>query len=130
MPLLDTVVLFAAADPSDTKHEKAVKYMQELKKEKFYIASFAYLEFDIILKSRGFNPMERMEIHALMIKEFPYAKLHPLSPATMYLTARIEREYNLDYFDAGVAAEALQHDGVVISTDKAFEKVNGIKRVW
>jgi len=39
-------------------------------------------------------------------------------------------EYKLDYFDAGVAAEALQHDGIVISTDKAFDKIPYIKRKW
>ncbi|KPV65422.1 MAG: hypothetical protein AOA65_0163 [Candidatus Bathyarchaeota archaeon BA1] len=36
----------------------------------------------------------------------------------------------LDYFDAGVAAEALQLDGIVISTDEAFDKVSHIKRSW
>jgi len=38
------------------------------------------------------------------------------SPSTFVLAARLEEDYNLDYFDSLVAADALMHDGVIIST--------------
>lgn len=132
MPILDTVVLFAAADAKDKRHDKALGYMRKLRERDFYIASFALLEFDIVLRSRGFSAEERMEKHALLLKDFPdsRAKVSPLSPPAFYLSARLEKEFGLDYFDAGVAAEALQHDGIVVSTDAAFDKVDNLKRKW
>jgi hypothetical protein len=35
-----------------------------------------------------------------------------------------------EYFDAGIVAEALQLDGTVVSTDRAFDRVEGLTRVW
>lgn len=132
LPILDTVVLFAAADEKDPRHGKAKGYMRKLRGKEFYLASFALMEFDIVLKSRGVSSEERMEEHALLLKDFPelHEKVFPLNPSTLYLAAKLEGELGLDYFDAGVAAEALQHDGEVISTDKAFERVRHLKRRW
>ena len=132
LPVLDTIVLFAASDRKDVRHGKALSHLKALEEEDFYIASFALLEFDIVLKSRGFKHEERMEKYALLLKDFPSSgvKVLTLNPSTLYLAARIEKELGMDYFDAGVVAEALRHDGVVISTDTAFDRVNGLKRRW
>ncbi|MFQ6077150.1 MAG: type II toxin-antitoxin system VapC family toxin [Candidatus Bathyarchaeia archaeon] len=132
MPVLDTVVLFSAADEKDTWHVKAACYMRKLEDRDFYVATFALLEFDVVLKSRGYSSDERMEKHGLLLRDFPNSgvKVSKLSPSTLYLTARIEKEVGLEYFDAGVAAEALQHDGSVVSTDEAFDRVAHLKRLW
>jgi len=55
MPVLDTVVLFATADEGDDRHHKASSYTQSLEKKNLYLAGFALLEFDIVLKSRGYS---------------------------------------------------------------------------
>ncbi len=132
MPVLDTIVLFAAADELDDRHQKAASYMKSLKEKGFYLAAFSLLEFDIVLKSRGYSFEERMEKHGLLLRDFPETrfKVLPLSPHIFYLTARIEKEFEMDYFDAGIAAEALTHDGVVISTDKAYERISNLRRLW
>lgn len=132
MPVLDTVVLFGAADERDEKHAKALDYMKRLEEEKFFLAGFALIEFDVVLKSRGYSCEERMNLYGLLLKNFPYsdAKVRVLKPTVLYLAARIEKETRLDYFDAGVAAEALQHDGVVVSSDEAFDRVVHLKRIW
>ncbi len=132
MPVLDTVVLFAAADGKDKHHSVAKNHMKNLIRKNQRLSAFAVLEFDIVLKSRGFSFDERMEKAALLIKDFPLVtkKLASITPATIYLTARLEKELPMEYFDAGVASEALQTDGVVISTDRIFDKVPNLKRVW
>ena len=56
--------------------------------------------------------------------------VNKVKPTTLYLPAELELEYRLDYFNAGVAAEALECDGVAVSTDKAFDAVRGLRRVW
>ncbi len=132
MSILEAVVLFAAADEEDPQHHKALGYLESLGHADFYVASFALLEFDIVLKSRAYTFDERMEKHALLLRDFPLVeeKSSKLRPSTFYLAAKIEKEVGLEYFDAGVAAESLQHDGTVISTDAAFEKVASLRRAW
>lgn len=132
MPVLDTVVLFGAADPKDPAHGKSVTYLGLLSEPGYYLASFALVEFDIVMKSRGLTYRERMEKHALLARDYPAsaAKIRPLSPGILYLAADIEGEVGMDYFDAGVAAEAKVLDGEVVSTDRAFDKIQGVRRVW
>ena len=73
-----------------------------------------------------------METHALLLRDYPDLdrKVTRLTPSVLYLTSRLEEELRLEYFDAGIAAEALQLDGTVVSTDKAFDQVEGLTRTW
>lgn len=130
MPVLDTVVLFAALSEADPRHEKALSYMAKLGEDGYRLSAMALVEFDIVLKSRGFLYERRMEVFALLAADYPRARVSQLSPLTFYLAAKIEKEQGLDYFDAYVAAEALLHDGVVVSTDEAFDRVPGLRRIW
>lgn len=106
--------------------------MEKLREEDYVLSCLALVEFDIVLKSRGFPPEERMEKLALLLADYPQVKdrMGRITPLTLYLSAKLEMEHKLDYFDAGVASEALQHDGIVVSTDKAFDRIPNIKRKW
>ncbi len=132
MPVLDTIVLFGAADPKDPHHKKSSEYLARLAEPGYYLAGFALFEFDIVMKSRGFSFRERMLRHALLARDYPAStsKTRPLSPTTMYLAADNEGTQRIDYFDAGVAAEAKALDGLVVSTDGVFDKLHGLKRIW
>ncbi len=132
MPVLDTVVLFGAADPRDPIHEKSLDHLTRLEQPEYYLASFALVEFDIVMKSRGFTYGERMERHALLARDFPAAsiKTRAISPQVLHLAASIEGEAGIDYFDACVAAEAKAQDGIIVSTDGVFNRLKGIRRRW
>ena len=132
MPVLDTVVLFATADSNDKHHERGKKHLGLIDEPQVYLAAFALFEFDITLKSRGVTFEQRMEKHASLLRDFPALnqKVTKFSPSTFYLASRLEEETDLEYFDAGIAAEALQLDGSVVSTDRAFDKVEGLTRTW
>lgn len=132
MPILDTVVLFGAMDPGDSAHDKSLRYLRLLVNPEYYLAGFALLEYDIVLKSRGFTPRERMTYHAALSSDFPTlaAKTRSLSPEILYMAAKLEQEDDVDYFDAGVAAEARMFDGRVVSKDMVFEKLAGVTRIW
>ena len=132
MPILDTVVLFGAVDSKDNHYQKACMHLQGISEPETYLGTFALLEFDIVMKSRGFSFENRMENHALLLRDYPHldSKVDAISSATFYLSSKLEEETDLEYFDAGIAAEALQLDGKVVSTDRAFDKVDGLKRIW
>lgn len=132
MPVLDTVVLFGTADSNDEHHERAKRHLRSVSEPGVYLGMFALMEFDIVMKSRGLTFEDRMEKHASLLRDYPELdqKVTSVTPAVMYLTSRLEGEAKLEYFDAGVAAEALRLDGTVISTDRAFDRVEGLKRLW
>lgn len=45
------------------------------------------------------------------------------------LQAEIEEKYGLSYFDGLIAASALSVDGVIISNDKDFDRIEELKRI-
>jgi predicted nucleic acid-binding protein len=116
----------------DHHHSQAKRHLRELGEAEVYLGTFALLEFDVTLKSRGFSFEERMVRHALLLRDYPVIdeKVATVSPSTFYLAARLEEEVGLEYFDAGIASEALQLDGKIISTDKEFDRVEGLTRIW
>jgi predicted nucleic acid-binding protein len=132
LPILDTVVLFGTADSNDEHHERAKAHLSRVSKPEVYLGTFALMEFDIVMKSRGLSFDDRMEKHASLLRDYPELdqRVACVTPATMYLASRLEGKAKLEYFDAGVAAEALQLDGAVISTDRAFDTVEGLRRLW
>ncbi|MHA1267612.1 MAG: type II toxin-antitoxin system VapC family toxin [Candidatus Helarchaeota archaeon] len=132
MAVIDTIIIFGAADTKDKYHKLGLQYLQGVNEGEYLIPSLALLEFDIVLKSKGFSFEERMEKHALLLSDFPKIEKHllKLSPIVLYNLARIEEEYNLDYFDAGICAQALQDDGIVITPDKKISTVKEIKTQW
>ncbi|MBI2649503.1 MAG: PIN domain-containing protein [Thaumarchaeota archaeon] len=129
-PLLDTVVLFAAADSLDPLHESAVHHMRKLGGA-YLIGTFALLEFDVVLKSNGFSNEKRIEEFALLLRDYPAAAeaTHGVSPSALYLAILCEREFDLSYFDALIAAEAIDHDGKIVSNDRAFDRIPGLSRI-
>jgi predicted nucleic acid-binding protein len=132
LPVLDTVVLFGTADSNDPHHERAKRHLRRISEPGVYLATFALLEFDIVMKSRGLLFEDRMEKHAILLRDNPELdrKVAGINPATLYLASSLEEAAELEYFDAGVAAEAIQLDGKVISTDRAFDLVEGLTRIW
>ena len=134
MPVLDTVVLFGALDKEDEHHEASVAHMRKLLPEvnDYWIAGFALFEFDVVMKSRGLSSDERIENYALLLKDFPGVseKTLKIGPGTLLLTAELEKNQGIDYFDAGVASESLQKNGIVVSTDRVFDKIPNLKRIW
>ncbi len=113
-------------------HELAKRHLDRISDADVYLGAFALFEFDVVLKSRGFSFDERMERHALLLRDYPELelKIGKISPATLYLTSKLEAEVGLEYFDAAIAAEALQLDGEVVSTDKVFDRVEGLTKTW
>ena len=130
MPIVDTVALFAAADPSDRFHGKATAQLRRLGNG-LLLGTFALMEFDVVLRRRGFSARARREEMTLLALDFPgaVASVHPVTPKTLYLAALYDEEFALGYFDSLIAAEASEHDGTVVSTDREFDRIPGLRRV-
>ncbi len=57
------------------------------------------------------------------------ADLFPLTCEEVSLSAELRRDYDLSFYDSHHAAAALLHDTEIISTDTAYDKVGGLKRL-
>ncbi len=123
-------MIFAAADKSDRYHSDGVKHLEELGK-RVILADSGLIEFDIVLKSRGFDGEERRQEWRRLVEEFPRAgtAIKPVGPTTLYIAAGLEAGYGLGYFDSLVAAEALEFDGEVVSSDRDFDRIPGLRRI-
>lgn len=130
MPVLDTVVLFAAANPLDRHHADASSHLARVGK-RVKVAAAGLLEFDLVLKARGYSSSSRMREFKNLIGGFPETEGAPgtLAPRTLYVAAAIEGGFGLDYFDALIAAEALVFDGKLVSSDRDFDGVPGLGRI-
>jgi len=130
MPIIDTVALFAAADPTDRFHIKAMAQLRGLGGG-LLLGTFALMEFDVVLKSRGLSAEARRREMTLLMIDFPLAvtSVHPITPKTLYLAALYEEKFVLGYFDSLIAAEASEHDGAIVSTNREFDRIPGLRRV-
>lgn len=92
MPVLDTVVLFGTADSNDEHHERAKRHLRRVSEPGVYLGTFALMEFDIVMKSRGLTFEDRMEKHASLLRDYAELdqKVASVTPATMYLASRLE----------------------------------------
>jgi len=123
-------VLFAAADDTDRFHERAKLHLSRLSASTL-LGTFTLLEFDVVLKSNGYSANQRREQLLLLVKDYPRAatRIHQVCPSTLVLASTIEENSYLDYFDALIAAESVEHDGTVVSSDREFDKVLGLTRI-
>lgn len=130
MPILDTAVLFAAADRSDKYHKDAAGRLAAAG-PRVLLSAAGLVEFDLVLRGRGYSPRNRREEVRSMMAEFPEveAAMSTIVPRTLYLAAAIEEGYRLDYFDSLIAAEALTFDGKLVSSDRDFDAIPGLERI-
>jgi len=128
MPVLDTEVLFAF-NPNDKKHNAIPKI---LKMKGLKVPDTALLEFQMVLKARGKGNeeiREAMEALKFILSSNMIKEVKTISTDLFILQSEIEEKYGLSYFDSLIASSALMLDKVIVSDDKAFDKVSNLKRI-
>lgn len=133
MPVIDTIVLFSAANTEHKWHLIGKSALHLVNTDNnWWIPSFTLVEFDLVLKSRGFSNEERMESYSLLIHDFPNIidKSYPITPLVLHETSRLEDVYKLDYFDAGIAATSLAVDGKIATNDRHLKRITEIESIW
>jgi len=129
MPVADTELLFAL-NPKDPKHVYALRALREVKG--LVVPDVAVLEFQAVLRSRGRTPAQvKTALLALgqVLSQYGVREVQTLNIDLLVRQCMIEETYGLSYFDSLMAASALAVDGYVVSDDKAFDKVLGLKRI-
>lgn len=92
----------------------------------------ATFEFQIVLRSiEKRPPIIRATILALRraIEINRGEEVNTIDSALLARQCEIEEKYGLTYFDSLIAASALSLDNELVSDDKAFDRVPGIRRI-
>jgi len=129
MPVADTELIFAL-NPKDPKHKNALRKVKEIRNLK--VPDTALLEFQIVLRARGRTSSQvRLALLALrqILSQHNIEEINTLNTKLLITQCGLEEKYGLSYFDSLLAASALALDKQIISDDKAFDKIPGIKRI-
>lgn len=127
MPVADTEFLFAL-NPRDKKHAEAIK---TLSMNNLKIPDTAIFEFQVVLRARGRELSEIAKAMAALKQIFGkrIKEVSTINTSLFIKQAEIEEKYGLSYFDSMIAASALAVDGVIVSDDRDFDKVEGLRRL-
>ena len=131
MPVIELDMLIAFVNILDQLHKVADELFYratsgEIRDLK--IASSAYLEYEFILKSKGYKESE-IRVDLAAFKEMPNIGEAQLTVNVVLKASEIREKYGLTYFDSLHGATAILSDGKIISSDKAFEKVKELKAI-
>jgi predicted nucleic acid-binding protein len=124
-------MILALLNRADRLHAVASRLFEKIARgelKRVAVAVSAYLEMELIMRSKGFNHNEIIK-NILMFKSIPKLGEAPLTSDTILNAIRIRANYGLTYFDSLHASTALLYDGVIISVDEDYKRVQGLKVV-
>jgi len=131
MPVIELDMLFGYTNKKDRLHRVASRIfasISEGKLEDAYVASSAYIEYELFSKSMGVPAIQIVrELQSFQF--FPNLQEHALSLSIILNASILRNRYGLSYFDSLHASTALVNDGNIISVDKAYDDVQGLTRI-
>ena len=130
MPVADTELLFLL-NPKDPRHEYALRIVEKLK-GRLYVPDTALLESEVTLRSRGRSSRQVVMAFLALKKifiDYDIKEICTLNLDTMLLHLDLVERYKLSYFNSLLAASAISVDSIIVSDDKVFDNVMGLKRI-
>ncbi len=131
MPVLELDMLIAFVNAADYQHGSAVKLFENIirrREPRYQVATSAYLEYELVHRSRGLKEAEIFtEISSF--QALPHLGETGLTTRTILRALLLRQDYPLTYFDSLHAASALLSDGRIVSTDQAYDQVEGLERL-
>lgn len=131
MPVIELDMLFGYTNKKDRLHRVASRIfasISEGKLEDAYVASSAYIEYELFSKSMGVPAIQIVrELQSFQF--FPNLQEHALSLSIILSASILRNRYGLTFFDSLHASTALVNDGHIISVDKAYDDVQGLTRI-
>ncbi|MCS4540841.1 MAG: PIN domain-containing protein [Euryarchaeota archaeon] len=131
MPIVELDMLIAFVNALDRNHKVANTLFVKIKEKKVVgtkVATSAYLEYELIHKSRGYPEKEiRAEIEAF--RNYPNLDEEELTSEIILKASELREKFNMTYFDSLHAATAVHSDKKIISLDLAYEDIEELTRM-
>ncbi len=132
MPLLETDFLKALLDPKDRLHTSSERALSRVQRNEWNLASSALLELDLLLKHGRVSSEERSAIFETLSAEIPREMIVGFTHASLSAASRLQvahKDVSNFYFDSIHLALSMELDGKIVSSDRFFDRVTGIKRI-
>jgi predicted nucleic acid-binding protein len=129
MPLIENDVTFAFLNSLDPKFKLADRIFNKIRSGvlKVSLSSVALVEMELVYRSEGREDALLTDMAALT--SIPNAVVEPLTPDLALSAVFLRQTFRLGFFDSHYAATALKLDGSIISFDRAYDDVKGLKRI-
>jgi len=131
MPCIELDLLIAFVNSEDKLHKKADELFLRISRAELkdvYVASSAYLEYELVHRAKGLQEREiREDLEAF--SQYRNLGEASLTAETLARAIELRMQHSHTYFDSLHAATAILNDGVIISVDKAYDNVEGLRRV-
>jgi len=108
--------------PSDPIHEESIEIIENLGRER-KISQAALIEFDLLMKSRGFSYSERIKTWSILKGLISIEVIEILSPLDIIVATYLVEKYGMDYFDSLIASQCITRKASPITTDKNIESI-------
>ncbi|KPV62473.1 MAG: hypothetical protein AOA66_1328 [Candidatus Bathyarchaeota archaeon BA2] len=130
MPILEVDMLMAftnAADPLHAVADNLFKGIKNAKLGRVAVASSAYLEYELVHRTRGYSENEISE-DLKAFRRYPRLDEKPLTSRVLIEAAALRGKTEITYFDSLHAATALLADKIIISVDNIYDRILELKR--
>ena len=129
MPLIENDLIFAYLNEFDPNFKVAEKTFRKLGSGaiRVSISSAALIEMELIYRSENKEDALLKDMAALAA--LPNTTFEPLTPDIALSAVYLRQTFGLGFFDSHYAATALSLDTTVVSFDRAYENVKGLRRL-
>ncbi len=129
MPLIENDVVFGFLNSLDPKFKSVDRIFTKIRSGslKVSLSSVALVEMELVYRSEGREDALLKDMAALA--SIPNTVFEPLTPDVALSAVFLRQTFNLGFFDSHYAATALKIDASIISFDRAYDAVKGLKRI-
>ncbi|PIN85295.1 MAG: hypothetical protein COV47_02905 [Candidatus Diapherotrites archaeon CG11_big_fil_rev_8_21_14_0_20_37_9] len=121
---LDTDIFYAKLKPNDRHAKTAEKMLSGKSRQATSIITL--LELELLFKREISDELSRHTME-IFTKNFPETKIREFNAKIFMKSLELRQEFDLGIFDSIHAATAIIHNETMVSTDKAYKRVRGLK---
>lgn len=116
------IALVSVKDKLHTASEKIFKAIDSNKLKNVHIPSSAYLEYELILKSKGVDGNKILK-EIVFFQNINNIGEIPLDSKIIVTSIKLREKFQLSYFDSLHVANSMFLDSIIIGTDKDYQKL-------
>jgi predicted nucleic acid-binding protein len=116
------IALVSVKDKLHTASEKIFKAIDSNKLKNVHIPSSAYLEYELILKSKGVDGNKILK-EIVFFQNINNIGEIPLDSKIIVTSIKLREKFQLSYFDSLHVASSMFLDSIIIGTDKDYQKL-------
>lgn len=129
MPLIETDTIIGFLNKGDIFHEESNEIFEKISNGELdaEISSVSLIELQLVYKSKKIEYQFEFDLAEFQaIKNLKWA---PLTVVSSLTAINLRKRYNLTFFDSLHVGIAFNLDMQIISQDKKYDNISGLKRI-